>query len=440
MLGIISTFLRWSISPVIFIYNLLHAIISHTIIIPLKLFFKISIYIPFLKIPVIVPLIYLLELHEIKDTKWILTQIELFSITTLHFLIVCIILGGIVGTIAGINMSAISIVLSGEPLVSTPAATTATTTTGTLGKPSVKTIGVDKSKLEQVWEKSIATGVGNENEGLGIKKKLEEVIIPDILPNLSKSRIQLKLKQQQQQQQQIQKLKEQQGMTLRNPEFNDTQKLRNEKINISDELGGVDNNDNNNNNEIHDIDDIESTGIEVVGLEDDGYAYTGGLRNRNQYQYNTHLQKSDKNASKQKITARASGHESLNSPQIVSSTTGRKLKDVNDESSTDSKTVKFAEDLVQEQPIGTSSSQRKAPTVTFQEEQTEKEQRNQLRGVNILQENEEVSSTDEGALSNIPEETETETETENETGTETEEIEDHMFTQGESVTEDTSLY
>ena len=54
----------------------------------------------------------------------------------------------------------------------------------------------------------------------------------------------------------------------------------------------------------------------------------------------------------------------------------------------------------------------------------------------------EVSSTDEGALSNIPEETETETETEteNETGTGTEEIEEHIFTQGESVTEDTLLY
>ena len=48
------------------------------------------------------------------------------------------------------------------------------------------------------------TGFSNENEGLGIKKKLEEVIIPDILPNISKSRIQLKLKQQQQQHQQIQ--------------------------------------------------------------------------------------------------------------------------------------------------------------------------------------------------------------------------------------------
>ena len=68
------------------------------------------------------------------------------------------------------------------------------------------------------------------------------------------------------------------------------------------------------------------------------------------------------------------------------------------------------------------------------------EQRNLPRGVNILQESEEVSSTDEGALSNIPEETETETETENETGTGTEEIEEHIFTQGESVTEDTLLY
>ena len=77
--------------------------------------------------------------------------------------------------------------------------------------------------------------------------------------------------------------------------------------------------------------------IEVVGLEDDGYAYTGGLRNRNQY------------PSKQKITARASGHASLNLPQIVSATTGRKSKDVNDETSTDSKTVKFADELVQDQ-------------------------------------------------------------------------------------------
>lgn len=85
MLGIISSILRWSISPVIFIYNLIHSIISHTIIIPLKIFFKISIYIPFLKIPVIIPLVYLLELHEIKSTDWILAQIELFSITTLHF-------------------------------------------------------------------------------------------------------------------------------------------------------------------------------------------------------------------------------------------------------------------------------------------------------------------------------------------------------------------
>ncbi|KAF6066780.1 hypothetical protein FOB64_004246 [Candida albicans] len=327
-------------------------------------------------------------------------------------------------------MSAISIVLSGEPIVSTPATTTTTTSIAS-GKPSVKTAGVDKSKLEQVWEKSLGTGFSNENEGLGIKKKLEEVIIPDILPNISKSRIQLKLKQQQQQHQQIQKLKEQQGITLRNPEFNDTQKLRN--VTINEELGGGIDNDNNKINEIHDIDDIESTGIEVVGLEDDGYAYTGGLRNRNQYQY----------PSKQKITARASGHASLNSPQIVSATAGRKSKDVNDETSTDSKTVKFADELVQDQPTGTSSSKRKAAsTVIFEEEQTEMEQRNLPRGVNILQESEEVSSTDEGALSNIPEETETETETEteNETGTGTEEIEEHIFTQGESVTEDTSLY
>ena len=112
----------------------------------------------------------------------------------------------------------------GEPIVSTPATTTTTTSIAS-GKPSVKTAGIDKSKLEQVWEKSLGTGFSNENEGLGIKKKLEEVIIPDILPNISKSRIQLKLKQQQQQHQQIQKLKEQQGITLRNPEFNDTQNL-----------------------------------------------------------------------------------------------------------------------------------------------------------------------------------------------------------------------
>ena len=47
-------------------------------------------------------------------------------------------------------MSAISIVLS-EPIVSTPATTTTTTSIAS-GKPSVKTAGIDKSKLEQVGE------------------------------------------------------------------------------------------------------------------------------------------------------------------------------------------------------------------------------------------------------------------------------------------------
>lgn len=89
-------------------------IVVNTIIIPFSLLLNIMIYTPLVKLPIVIPLKYLLELQDVKftDYHWLSHQVELFVLTLFHFVMVSIYIGITVGVFTWVNLSAIRYVLT----------------------------------------------------------------------------------------------------------------------------------------------------------------------------------------------------------------------------------------------------------------------------------------------------------------------------------------
>ncbi|KAI3405038.2 hypothetical protein KGF56_002203 [Candida oxycetoniae] len=113
--------LQLAVSPFTITYQLVHFLVYNTTYLPLIYLLSICILIPF-KIPLI-PLQYIFELNEHSgtpilgqksqdplrhDAEWMISQFEMFSVTTFHFLMCSIYIGLAVGLAAGVNLSVIS--------------------------------------------------------------------------------------------------------------------------------------------------------------------------------------------------------------------------------------------------------------------------------------------------------------------------------------------
>ncbi|KAK6868724.1 hypothetical protein K6H11_004096 [Candida tropicalis] len=310
--------------PVTFLYRLINQVVLHTIIIPLQLAFKITIYIPFIKIPILDPLIYLLELQDFKirdNEQWIINQINLFLITGIHYVGACLIIGAGVGIWMGINLSLINLIL----------------------------------KVPNFDEKSI--------DSYKIKKT-----------NSNRQRLLAERRLAESQFQEIQ----------RNPDV------------VTSIEGDLQNEE-----PVADEDYGES--IEVVGLEDDGYAYTGGLRNRIDRNQQVH-----KSAGAKLSTGRNS--TGLNENKV----------DDDDDSNSGQEAQDSSEDQFEVEAI---EGPILKPIPPHNEEQ---EIQNEVDG------DETTGTANEGSLSNIPEETEEEEEEE-------EEEDEEVFTSRAETTENTSM-
>ncbi|KAK6456445.1 uncharacterized protein RJT20DRAFT_44742 [Scheffersomyces xylosifermentans] len=94
------------------IYNLsyfLFILVKHAIVIPLQLLVDIMVYNLFIRIPIVIPLKYLLELNgvehgEDEDFTWLMAQLQLFVVNAFHYLMVSAFLGVAVGAIMGFNL------------------------------------------------------------------------------------------------------------------------------------------------------------------------------------------------------------------------------------------------------------------------------------------------------------------------------------------------
>ncbi|RCK62716.1 hypothetical protein Cantr_09200 [Candida viswanathii] len=390
-MSIITTTISTLTYPVTFLYSLIRLFVVHTIIIPLQLAFKITIYIPFIKIPILDPLIYLLELQDFKirnNEQWIINQINLFLITGIHYVLACLIIGAGVGIWMGVNLSLINLVFR-VPQGSG------------LDIPRTKENVVPVTKQDDRGRVKEETKTGLENFGKG-------VIIPDLLPNLSKSKILQKIQQdrflhqQQQRQEQQRQLAERR---LAESQFQEIQRSPEAMINIRGELE----------NEEPVVDDEYGEAIEVVGLEDDGYAYTGGLRNRIDKSQQVGKQGSNAKVTSRKNTTRVEESDESESKSEQEQTEEEGIKEVH-----------FEPNAIEEpvlKPIPGPD-----PDRTHHDE--EQEVQGEVDADADESEGGETSTTDEGALSNIPEETEDEEE---------EEEEEEVFTSRAETTQNTLL-
>lgn len=93
-------------------------IIQHTVIVPLFVAFDLMVYTTFIKIPIIIPLKYLLELEDgenIQDLSWMKDQVLLFTTSALHFVIANVLIGLLVGYITGNWMRVVKLILLSKP-------------------------------------------------------------------------------------------------------------------------------------------------------------------------------------------------------------------------------------------------------------------------------------------------------------------------------------
>ncbi|ODV82034.1 uncharacterized protein CANTADRAFT_132441 [Suhomyces tanzawaensis NRRL Y-17324] len=117
--------------------NLVVSAVSHTIVIPVLLTFNIMIYTPFIRMPFVGPLVWLLELNNsehVSDYDWLSQQLHLFLVNAFHFVLVAVYIGVIVGVLSGLNLKVIRFVFglflrSGDAATSRPKDTKAMQTT-----------------------------------------------------------------------------------------------------------------------------------------------------------------------------------------------------------------------------------------------------------------------------------------------------------------------
>ncbi|CAI5755751.1 unnamed protein product [Candida verbasci] len=162
------------LSPVLTIHEINKFIFFNTVYIPVSLVFTICLYIPFIKLPILKPLIYLLELENFEifeDISWIKTQFELFLITTLHFIICSIYIGIGIGVISGLNLSTIQFIFS-------------------------LSIPEEIKNFEQIWDEKANNmlidppRIKKEDEDVGVNIKLEP---QPVAPVTAKDKIKLKM-------------------------------------------------------------------------------------------------------------------------------------------------------------------------------------------------------------------------------------------------------
>ncbi|EMG48847.1 hypothetical protein G210_0512 [Candida maltosa Xu316] len=285
-----------------------------------------------------------------------MNQVMLFSVTTFHFLIVCVFVGVAVGIVNGVNLSIISVLLHGptdeldqeEKKKDNVFVKKSNFGKMKLGK-SDNLTGRDwrKEFTESYREKQKGNGGGVVDLGAG-----DGILIPDLLPSITKSRIQKKI-QEQRRLSERKVAESQYEQSSGNPTIEE----------LADE---------------EEVYQGEPSSIEVIGLEDDGYAYTGGLRNR--------VEKDKKVEYSNTKLATGRGYDE-----------GKNVRFVNNEEQEVQKEVDDGPEVSEEQPV--------------------------------QEEVEDSSNTDEGVLSNIPEEDE------EEDG----ETEEEIFTRGDSLTEDTTV-
>lgn len=149
-------------------------LLNHFIFIPLKLLFLITIYIPFIKIPIIIPLKFILELNDDwneKNVSWFQSQIELFLINVIHFFMVNVFLGIFVGILTGLNLKFIRFLLTWNE----------NKTSNVADKPLVKKKSYKSSpKLSKYSPKSKSKIKSIQPNSKKFPLNLDEVIIPDV--------------------------------------------------------------------------------------------------------------------------------------------------------------------------------------------------------------------------------------------------------------------
>ncbi|KAK6199546.1 uncharacterized protein RJT21DRAFT_121928 [Scheffersomyces amazonensis] len=118
----VSTVVQFAMGLVMFQLN----IIRHLLITPLYLALYIVGYTVFVKIPVVLPLRYLLELDdefrsygdvaESEELKWLMSQVQLFVLEVIHFGLASIVIGVFVGAAVSVGLRVISVVFNEENL------------------------------------------------------------------------------------------------------------------------------------------------------------------------------------------------------------------------------------------------------------------------------------------------------------------------------------
>ncbi|EGW34071.1 uncharacterized protein SPAPADRAFT_65251 [Spathaspora passalidarum NRRL Y-27907] len=113
-MSVVASIVNAILAPFKLVFAINLFILSNAVFIPLSLMVNIMIYTPLIKIPIIIPLRYFLELEDGKfdDLNWIAGQIELFFLTLFHFVMVSFYIGVIVGVVTWMNLSAIRFVLT----------------------------------------------------------------------------------------------------------------------------------------------------------------------------------------------------------------------------------------------------------------------------------------------------------------------------------------
>ncbi|RLV89213.1 hypothetical protein JA1_005263 [Spathaspora sp. JA1] len=119
-MSIVTTVVNAILAPFRLLLAINLFIITNAVFIPISLVINIMVYTPLIKIPIVIPLRYFLELDKgnFDDFGWLAGQVELFFLTLFHFVMVSFYIGIIVGLITWMNLSAIRFVLT-LPLKST---------------------------------------------------------------------------------------------------------------------------------------------------------------------------------------------------------------------------------------------------------------------------------------------------------------------------------
>lgn len=114
--GIWSVFNLVVITPIYYFVYIQYMLVLHLLLIPIQLLVLITIYTALIKIPIVIPLSYVLELNdsnpERADNAWLAAQLHLFFVNFTHFAMVSVFLGICAGTILGWNIIGIRYLLT----------------------------------------------------------------------------------------------------------------------------------------------------------------------------------------------------------------------------------------------------------------------------------------------------------------------------------------